>query len=115
MIFRQGVVGKENAEERVEGKGRAQESTKGEGKPNKKAKEDAGDERKPELWNVFNLDGGERASALGSGDVDDPSALDLNSLNLGLAVCPGLPLPHNRTRCLKLDETALRVALTTRQ
>ena len=27
------------------------------------------------------------------------------TLHLGLALCPGLPLPHNRTRCLKLDKT----------
>ena len=41
----------------------------------------------------------------GSGDVDDCSALDLDSLHLGLALCYGLPLPHNRTRRLKLDGT----------
>ena len=40
-----------------------------------------------------------------SGDVDDRSALDLDSLHLGLALCHGLPLPHNRKRRLKLDRT----------
>jgi hypothetical protein len=47
---------KENGEERVEGKGKAQESTKGEEKkPNETEKEDAGDERKPDLWSILDL------------------------------------------------------------
>jgi len=66
----------------VEGKGKAQESTKSEEKPNQREKEDAGDEGRPDLSGVFNLDpprGGQRALALGSGDVNDPSALDSHS------------------------------------
>ena len=50
------MLGKVNAEERVEGKGKVQESKKGEEKLNEREKEDVGDERKPDLWSVFNLD-----------------------------------------------------------
>jgi len=46
MTFRQGVLGKENVEERVEGKEKAQESTKGGEKPNAGERDDAGEERK---------------------------------------------------------------------
>ena len=49
-------IGKVNAEERVEGKGKAQERTKGERKPNERGKVDAGDEKKPDIWRVFDLD-----------------------------------------------------------
>ena len=47
---------KENAEERMEGKEKTLESTNAEEKQNRREKEDAGDERKPDLWSVFNLD-----------------------------------------------------------
>ena len=53
-----------------------------EDQPNEREKEDVGDERKPDLWSVFERDpprGGQRPSALGSEDVNDPSALDLDS------------------------------------
>ena len=46
ITFQQGVLGKENAEERVGGKGKAQEITKGEETLNEREKEGAGDERK---------------------------------------------------------------------
>ena len=46
MTFQQGVLGKENAEERVGGKGKGQETIKGEEKLNEREKEGAGDERK---------------------------------------------------------------------
>ena len=46
-------------------------------KPNERGKEDSGDERKPDVWNLFKLH----------------------------PLCPCLPLPHNRTRRLKLDRT----------
>ena len=71
-------TGNENAQERAEGKGKAQISMKGEEeKPNERGKEDLGDERKPDLWSIFKLH----------------------------PLCPGLPLPHNRTRCLDLNRT----------
>ena len=40
----------------MEGKGKAQERTKGERKPNERGKVDAGDEKKPDIWRVFDLD-----------------------------------------------------------
>ena len=46
MTFQQGVLGKENAEERVGGNGKAQETTKSKEKLNEREKEGAGDERK---------------------------------------------------------------------
>jgi len=114
-------TGKENAEERVEGKGKAQEGTQGE--EDEREKEDAGEERKPDLWTVFNLDpprGGQRASsALGSGDVDDPSVLDLDSpftLDSHSALDSHSHTTEqdvsNLTEC---DLTVLRATLTTRQ
>jgi len=97
-------TGKESTEERVEGKGKAQEGTQCE--EDEREKEDAGDERKPDLWTVFDLDpprGGQRAPALGSGDVNDlnsPSTLDSHSA-----------LDHTTEHNL----TVLRATLITRQ
>ena len=45
LSWRFDVLGKENAEERVEGHGKAQESKKGEEKLNEREKEGIGDER----------------------------------------------------------------------
>ena len=95
-------LGKEDDDERVEGKGKAPESTKGEEeKPDEREQEDAGEERKPDLWSVFDLDpprSGQRASsALGSGDA---SALDLGA---------------HSSHTTEHDLTALRTTLTTRQ
>ncbi|KIJ97341.1 hypothetical protein K443DRAFT_681613 [Laccaria amethystina LaAM-08-1] len=109
--------GKENAEERVEGKGKAQEGTKGEEEePNVREMEDAGDERKPDLWSVFDLDpprGGQRASKLGSGDVDDRSALDLDPhFSLDSHSDTTEQVISNST---EHDLTTLRATLTTRQ
>ena len=52
VTFWRGVLGKENAEERVEGKAKVQRSTKGEEKTNEREKEDEG---KPDLQSVFDL------------------------------------------------------------
>ena len=86
-------LGKEDNDEKVEGKGKAQGE---EEKPDEMEQEDAGEERKPDLWSVFDLDpsgSGRRASsALESGDAVDS---------------------HSHTT--EHDLTALRTTLTTRQ
>ena len=98
-------LGKENDEERVEGKGKAQGE---EEKPDEREQEDAGEERKPDLWSVFDLDpprSGQRASsALKSGDA---SALDLGAHSHITKQEPSNSTEH--------DLTALRATLTTRQ
>ena len=103
-------IGKEDDEERVEGKGKAREGTKGEEEKSvEREKEDAGEERKPDLWSVFNLDpprSGQRASsALRSQDVDDSSALDSHSRTT----------EQDLSNSTEHDLTALRTTLTTRQ
>ena len=101
----EGTGGKDD-EERMEGKGKAQESKKGEEeKPDERENEDAGDERKPDLWSVFDFDpprSGQRTSALGSRDAP---ALDSLSRTTEQDV-------SNST---EHDLTALRATLATRQ
>ena len=103
-------TGKEDDEDRVEGKGKARESTKGEEeKSNGGEQEDVGEERKPDLWTVFDLappGSGQRASsAIESGGVDDPSALD----------SPTDITEQDVSNSTEHNLTALRVTLTTHQ
>ena len=106
-------LGKEDDDERVEGKGKARETTKGEEEElNEWENEVAGDERKPDLWTVFDLDpprsGQGASSALGSGDA---SALDLGAHST-LDSHSG---PDSHSQTTEHDLTALRATLTTRQ
>ena len=107
-------LGKANAEERVEGKGKARESTKGEEEKPDREQEDPGDDKKPDLWSVFDLDspriGQQASSALGSGDA---SALDLVS-HSALDAQSHIT-EHDISNSTEPDLTVLRATLTTRQ
>ena len=96
---------KEHAEERVEGKGKAQGE---EEKSDEREQEDAGEERKPDLWSVFDLDpprSGQRASsASGSADA--------SALHLG---AHSHTTERDVSNSTEHDLTALRVTLITRQ
>ena len=98
-------LGKENDEESVEGKGKAQGE---EEKPNEGEKEDAGDEKKPDLWSVFDLDpprSGQRASStLGSGDASAPDLGAHSHIT-----------EQDISNSTEPDLTVLRATLTTRQ
>ena len=104
--------GKEDVEESVVGKGKAQESAKGEEEEsNEREKEDVGEERKPDLWSVFDLDPPHEqpaSSAFGSRDT--------SALNLGVHSTldsHSHTLEEDISNSTENDLTALHTRLTT--